>query len=141
MFIIYDIKVSTVMVNNSTNINKTNNHTPLKSLNVRKGPCIVANIFCVSGYQFVIVPSFFLTCIYTFTSNNYDWKSGSIILFPTHPWYGICQGWFSLVLWMAFNATFFYFSYIMEISFISGGNPNTRRKQPTCRKSLTNFII
>jgi len=25
--------------------------------------------------------------------------------------------------------------------FIGGGNRSTRRKQPTCHKSLTNFII
>jgi len=30
-----------------------------------------------------------------------------------------------------------YFSYIMAVSFIAGGN---RRKPLTCRKSLTNFI-
>jgi len=30
-----------------------------------------------------------------------------------------------------------YFSYI---SFIGGGNRRTRRKPPTCRKSLTNVI-
>ena len=34
-----------------------------------------------------------------------------------------------------------YFSYIMEVSFISGGNWSTRRKPPTCRKSLTNFTV
>jgi hypothetical protein len=32
-----------------------------------------------------------------------------------------------------------YFSYIVVVSFIGGGNRSTRRKQPTCRKSLTNF--
>ena len=31
-----------------------------------------------------------------------------------------------------------YFSYIVTVSFIYGGN---RRKPPTCRKSLSNFII
>jgi hypothetical protein len=30
-----------------------------------------------------------------------------------------------------------YFSYIVAVSFIDGGN---WRKPPTCRKSLTNFI-
>jgi len=30
-----------------------------------------------------------------------------------------------------------YFSYIVAASFIGGGN---RRKPPTCRKSLANFI-
>jgi hypothetical protein len=33
-----------------------------------------------------------------------------------------------------------YFSYIMAVSFIGGGNWNTWRKPPTCRKSPTNFI-
>jgi len=33
-----------------------------------------------------------------------------------------------------------YFSYIVTVSFIGGGNWRTRRKPPTCRKSLTNFI-
>ena len=33
-----------------------------------------------------------------------------------------------------------YFSYILVISFIGGGNQSTRRKPPTCQKSLTNFI-
>ena len=33
-----------------------------------------------------------------------------------------------------------YFSYIVAVSFISEGNQRTRRKPPTCRKSLTNFI-
>jgi hypothetical protein len=31
-----------------------------------------------------------------------------------------------------------YFSNIMGVSFIGGGN---RRNRPTCRKSLTNFSI
>jgi hypothetical protein len=33
-----------------------------------------------------------------------------------------------------------YFSYIVAISFIGGGNRMTRTKPPTCRKSLTNLI-
>jgi hypothetical protein len=33
-----------------------------------------------------------------------------------------------------------YFSYIVAVSFIGGGNQNTRRIPPTCRKSLTNLI-
>jgi len=28
----------------------------------------------------------------------------------------------------------------VAVSFIGGGNRSTRRKPPTCRKSLTNFI-
>jgi hypothetical protein len=30
--------------------------------------------------------------------------------------------------------------YIVAVSFIGGGNNRTRRKSPSCRKSLTNFI-
>ena len=33
-----------------------------------------------------------------------------------------------------------YASYIVGISFIGGWNRSTRRKPPTCHKSLTNFI-
>jgi len=33
-----------------------------------------------------------------------------------------------------------YFSYIMAVIFIGGGNRSTRGKLPTCHKSLTNFI-
>jgi hypothetical protein len=41
---------------------------------------------------------------------------------------------------MVFNTTFVvyfqqYFSYIMAVSFICGGNRSTWRKPPTCRKS------
>ena len=32
-----------------------------------------------------------------------------------------------------------YFSYIVAVSFIGGGNRSTQRKPPTCCKSLTNF--
>ena len=32
-----------------------------------------------------------------------------------------------------------YFSYIVAVSFIGGGNHNTQRKPPTCRMSLTNY--
>jgi hypothetical protein len=38
---------------------------------------------------------------------------------------------------MVFNATQQYFSYIVAVSFIGGGN---QRKPPTYHKSLTNFI-
>jgi hypothetical protein len=33
-----------------------------------------------------------------------------------------------------------YFSYMVAVSFIGGGNQRTWRKPPTCHKSLTNFI-
>ena len=41
---------------------------------------------------------------------------------------------------MLFNATQQYFSYIMAVSFIGGGNRSTQRKPLTCRKLLTNCI-
>jgi len=42
---------------------------------------------------------------------------------------------------MVLNATFQqYFSFILAGSFIGGGNRSTRRKPPTCRKSLINVI-
>jgi hypothetical protein len=45
------------------------------------------------------------------------------------------------ILVSVFNKEFQqYFSYIMTISFIGGGNQSTQRKPPTCHKSLTNFI-
>ena len=34
-----------------------------------------------------------------------------------------------------------YFSYIVAVSYIGGGNQSTQWKPTTCRKSLTNFII
>jgi hypothetical protein len=46
-------------------------------------------------------------------------------------------GWF-----MVFYATFKkYFSYIVAVSFIGGGNWSTRRKPPTCHKPLTIYHI
>ena len=33
-----------------------------------------------------------------------------------------------------------YFNYIVAVSFIGGRTRRTRRKPPTCRMSLTNFI-
>jgi hypothetical protein len=46
------------------------------------------------------------------------------------------------VIVMVFNATFNNISVIVVVSFIvGGGNQRTRRKSPTCRKSLTNFKI
>ena len=41
---------------------------------------------------------------------------------------------------MAFNEFQQYFSNIMAVSFISGGNQSTRRKPPACRKPSTYFI-
>ena len=33
-----------------------------------------------------------------------------------------------------------YFSYIVVVRFIGGGNRSTQKKPPTCHKSLTNFV-
>ena len=41
---------------------------------------------------------------------------------------------------MVFNNTQKYFSYIMAVSFIGGGNLSTRRKPQILHKLLTNFI-
>ena len=41
---------------------------------------------------------------------------------------------------MVFNAIFNYINNIVAVSFIGGENRSVRRKPPTCRKSLTNFI-
>ena len=45
--------------------------------------------------------------------------------------------WFGLCCLMPLSTNF---SYIVAVSFISGEDRSTRRKPPTCRKSLTNFI-
>jgi len=34
----------------------------------------------------------------------------------------------------------FSFSYIVEVSFIGGGNQHTQRKPPICRKALTRTL-
>ena len=41
---------------------------------------------------------------------------------------------------MVFNNTQKYFSYIMAVSFIGGGNLSTQRKPQILHKLLTNFI-
>jgi len=41
---------------------------------------------------------------------------------------------------IVFNHFQQYSNYIVAVSFIGGGNRSTRRKAPTCRKSMTNFI-
>jgi len=45
-----------------------------------------------------------------------------------------------LVGFIVFHTTFNNISVIVAASFICGGNRSNRRKRPTCRKSLTNFI-
>jgi len=45
--------------------------------------------------------------------------------------------WLVYGVWRHFQQ---YFFCIMAISFIGGGNVSTRRKPPTCHKSLTNII-
>ena len=68
-----------------------------------------------------------------------------IVIYPCLDTQGLVKTGFHLVcfVWfMVINATFNIISviYIMAVSFIGGGNRSTRRKSPTCRKSLTNFI-
>jgi hypothetical protein len=45
-----------------------------------------------------------------------------------------------LFVWWCLMPLSTIFSYIVAVSFIGGRNCRIRRKQPTCRKSLTNFI-
>ena len=45
--------------------------------------------------------------------------------------------WFGLGLWCLMP----YFSYILAVSFIGGGNQSTWRKPPTCRKSLYHVMF
>jgi len=61
----------------------------------------------------------------TFYMENVD-------LFSTSKYFLI--GWF-----MVFNFQQ-YFSYIMAVSLIGGGNRNNQRKPPTSHKPLINFI-
>jgi len=50
----------------------------------------------------------------------------------------VALGWFMI---MGFNATFNNISIISWWSFLlGGGNRSTRRKLPTCHRSLANFI-
>jgi hypothetical protein len=51
----------------------------------------------------------------------------------TMPWPNVC-----LFVWWCLTPLSIYFSYIVRVSFIGGGNRRTRRKPPTCRKSLIN---
>jgi hypothetical protein len=47
-----------------------------------------------------------------------------------------------LVGFMVFKCHFQqYFSYIVVVSFIGGGNRRNRRKSPTCRKSLYHIML
>jgi hypothetical protein len=52
-------------------------------------------------------------------------------------WWLITNGW-EYGIWRHFQQ---YFSYIVTVSFIGGGNWSTRRKPLTCRKSLASFIV
>ena len=57
---------------------------------------------------------------------------------PIKHCYSPIQFWFGLWCLTPFSTIF---QYIMAVSFICGGNRSTQNKPPTCRKSLTNFII
>jgi len=46
--------------------------------------------------------------------------------------------------WLAYGIIYHlqkYFSHIVVVSFSGGGNRSTRRKQPTCGKSLTSLYV
>jgi hypothetical protein len=50
----------------------------------------------------------------------------------------------SYMVWLAYGVQRHfqqYFNYIVEVSFIGGGNRSARRKPPTCRKSLIHYHI
>jgi hypothetical protein len=65
-----------------------------------------------------------ITIVIWIWGQSWSWSHGSWI------YYDLCNQCLSpLKLWVR-----------MAVSFIAGGNQSTRRKPPTCRKSLTNFI-
>jgi hypothetical protein len=78
-----------------------------------------------------------------------------IVMFPNIPWFPKDLYYFHRMLSLCHTllSTFWiekiigvsrhfqqYFSYIVAISFIGGWNRRTRRKPPTSRKSLEDFI-
>jgi hypothetical protein len=48
--------------------------------------------------------------------------------------------WVRVRAWCLASLSTIYFSYIVASVFLCGGNRSTRRKPPTCHKSLINFI-
>ena len=57
-------------------------------------------------------------------------------------YYAVLNNLYGAFVGLVFNAnlTQQYFSYIVAVNFIDGGSRSTKRKPPTCCKSLTNFI-
>ena len=45
------------------------------------------------------------------------------------------------VWWCLMLLSTIYFSYVVAVSFIGGGNRRTWRKPPTCHKPLTTFVL
>jgi hypothetical protein len=84
-------------------------------------------------------------CLNNFSEIRYQLRDDSQAVWWMTTTYirAYCGSWHKYILFvclMVFNATFKqYVSYIVAINFICGGNRRTRRKPPTCRKSLTNF--
>jgi len=50
------------------------------------------------------------------------------------------NSWMCVAFFRWFDFDFWYFSYIMAISFGGGGSQSTRREPPTLGKKLVNFI-
>ena len=87
---------------------------------------------------------FFYIFVYIFPSKNHSSSSAATKLTltsNTDVWITILLFMFLFICLMVLKRHFQkYFSYIVAVSFPGGGNPRTRKKTPTWRKSLTNFI-
>ena len=80
-------------------------------------------------YPININPLWFCICVHVVT----------VILQSLLNWLICVHHRFVLVLWCLTQLSQ-YFSYMLAVSFIAGGNRSTRGKPPTCSKWLTNFI-
>ena len=82
--------------------------------------------------------------MYSFTSNNLKTVAQEVpltcIQLDVCIWLPYPYNCYTRILGISVQRQFQqYFSYIMAVNFIDGGNRSTRRKPPTCSKSLTNF--
>jgi len=93
---------------------------------------------CVHFRVYPIQNIDFLSFIFVVKQNKFFWFSLLVRCTQYNIiWY--MQG-IGLGLWCLTHFQQF-FSYIVAVSVIAGGNRNTRRKPQTCHKSLTNFIM